>query len=45
LYRTGKTLAQATAEIAELAQTMPQAATDVALMGQFLAQSTRGIVR
>ena len=45
LYRTGKTLAQATAEIAELAQTMPQAATDVALMGQFLAQSTRGIAR
>ena len=45
LYRTGKTLAQATAEIAELAQTMPEVATDVALMGQFLAQSTRGIVR
>ncbi len=45
LYRTGKTLAQATAEIAELAQTMPQAATDVALMGQFLAQSARGIAR
>ncbi|MEY4427267.1 MAG: hypothetical protein RL535_1565, partial [Pseudomonadota bacterium] len=45
LYRTGKTLAQATAEIAELAHTMPQAAADVALMGQFLAQSTRGIAR
>ena len=45
LYRTGKTLAQATSEIAELAQSFPQAATDVALMSQFLAQSTRGIAR
>lgn len=45
LYRTGKTLAQATSEIAELAQSIPQAAADVALMSQFLAQSTRGIAR
>ncbi len=45
LYRTGKTLAQATAEIAEMTQSMPQAAADVALMQQFLAQSTRGIAR
>jgi UDP-N-acetylglucosamine acyltransferase len=45
LYRTGKTLAQATSEIAELAQSIPQAAADVALMSQFLAHSTRGIAR
>lgn len=45
LYRTGKTLAQATVEIAELAQSSPQAAADVALMSHFLAQSTRGIAR
>jgi UDP-N-acetylglucosamine acyltransferase len=45
LYRTGKTLAQATNEIAELAQSMPQAAAEVALMSQFLAHSTRGIAR
>lgn len=45
LYRTGKTLAQAMSEIAELAQSIPQAAVDVALMSQFLAQSTRGIAR
>ena len=45
LYRTGKTLAQATADIAELSQSMPQAAGEVALMSQFLAQSTRGIAR
>ncbi len=45
LYRTGKTLAQATVEIAELSQSMPQAAADVALMSQFLASSTRGIAR
>jgi UDP-N-acetylglucosamine acyltransferase len=45
LYRTGKTLAQATSEIAELAQSIPQAAADVALMSQFLASSTRGLAR
>ena len=45
LYRPGKTLAQATNESAELAQSMPQAAADVALMSQFLAHSTRGIAR
>ena len=45
LYRTGKTLAQATSEIAELTQSIPQATADVDLMSQFLAQSTRGIAR
>ena len=45
LYRTGKTLAQATNEIAYLAQSIPQAAADVALMSHFLARSTRGIAR
>ena len=45
LYRTGKTLAQATIEILELAQSIPQAAADVVMMSQFLAQSTRGIAR
>jgi UDP-N-acetylglucosamine acyltransferase len=45
LYRTGKTLTQAMGEIAELAQSIPQAAADVALMSQFLAHSTRGIAR
>ena len=45
LYRTGKTLAQATADIAELSQSLPQAAVDAALMSQFLASSTRGIAR
>lgn len=45
LYRTGKTLAQATSEIAELALSIPQAAADVALMSHFLAHSTRGIAR
>lgn len=45
LYRTGKTLVQATSEIAELAQSIPQAAADVALMSHFLAHSTRGIAR
>ena len=45
LYRTGKTLAQAASESAELAQSIPQAAADVALMSHFLAHSTRGIAR
>lgn len=45
LYRTGKTLAQATSEITELAQSIPQAEVDVALMSLFLSQSTRGIAR
>ena len=45
LYRTGKTLAQASSDILELAQSTPQAAADVALMSQFLAHSTRGIAR
>jgi UDP-N-acetylglucosamine acyltransferase len=45
LYRTGKTLAQASNDISELAQSIPQAAADVALMSQFLAHSSRGIAR
>ena len=45
LYRTGKTLGASHGEIAELAQSIPQAAADVALMSQFLASSTRGIAR
>ena len=45
LYRTGKTLAQATMEIADLSYSIPQAQVDVALMSKFLAQSTRGIAR
>jgi UDP-N-acetylglucosamine acyltransferase len=45
LYRHGKTLAQARAEIAVLAESAPEAAGDVALMLAFLAASTRGIAR
>jgi UDP-N-acetylglucosamine acyltransferase len=45
LYRSGKTLEQARADIAALAQTMPRAADDIAIMTGFLSQSTRGIVR
>ncbi len=45
LYRSGKTLSQACADIAALAQNSPQAAFDVAMMSEFLAQSTRGIAR
>ncbi|MFM8899926.1 MAG: acyl-ACP--UDP-N-acetylglucosamine O-acyltransferase [Burkholderiales bacterium] len=45
LYRQSKTLAQATQEIAELAQTHPESSGDVALMTTFLAQATRGIAR
>jgi len=45
LYRHGKTLEQARAEIAALAETTPEAAADVEAMLDFLAASTRGIAR
>lgn len=45
LYRSGKTLAQAQADVAALAQTYPLAEADIALMDAFLTQSTRGIAR
>jgi UDP-N-acetylglucosamine acyltransferase len=45
LYRDGKTLAQAVDEIALLAETIPEAGADVALMTDFLRQAARGIVR
>lgn len=45
LYREGRTLDDACAAIAALAQSAPQAAGDVALMGDFLAAATRGIAR
>lgn len=45
LYREGRTLEAARAEIAALAQAMPEAAGDVALMDGFLAAATRGIAR
>jgi UDP-N-acetylglucosamine acyltransferase len=45
LYREGRTLEAARAEIAALAESAPEAAGDVALMGGFLAAATRGIAR
>ncbi len=45
LYRQGKTLAQATEEIAALAGSSPESRADVELMGRFLANATRGIAR
>jgi len=45
LYRQGLTLEQAREQIALLAQELPEAAADVALMGEFLAASSRGIAR
>ncbi len=45
IYRQGLTLAAARAAIGELAQSAPEAGGDVALMEQFLADATRGIVR
>lgn len=45
LYRQGHTLDEARQAIDALAQTMPGAQEDVALMSRFLAESTRGIVR
>jgi UDP-N-acetylglucosamine acyltransferase len=45
LYRSGLTFEESRAAIAALATEMPQAAADVAMMSEFLAQATRGIVR
>ena len=45
LYREGKTLEQSRAAIAALAEQTPQAAADIALMNEFLAQASRGIAR
>ena len=45
LYRQGLTLEAARAAIADLLQSVPEAAGDVAMMEQFLADATRGIVR
>ena len=45
LYRQGLTLEAARAAIAELLQSVPEAAGDVAMMEQFLADATRGIAR
>ncbi len=45
LYRSGKTLEQARADIEALAATTPEAKVDVDLMLGFLSQSTRGIAR
>ena len=45
LYRENRTLEDARAAIAALAESTPEAAPDVALMGAFLAASTRGIAR
>jgi UDP-N-acetylglucosamine acyltransferase len=45
LYRQDLTLEEAKGRIADLANTHPEAQQDVALMIDFLGQSTRGIVR
>ena len=45
LYRQGKTLEEASREIAALAADMPDAKADVEMMSAFLAGVTRGIVR
>ncbi len=45
LYRQGKTLDEARQAIAALAAQTPEAAADVALMTDFLAQTERGIAR
>ncbi len=45
LYRQNLTLEQARAAIADLAQALPEASADVAMMSAFLAASTRGIAR
>ncbi|NUZ06219.1 acyl-ACP--UDP-N-acetylglucosamine O-acyltransferase [Piscinibacter koreensis] len=45
LYRSGKTFEEARREITELADSVPEAAADVAVMTAFLAGVTRGIVR
>jgi UDP-N-acetylglucosamine acyltransferase len=45
IYREGRTLEDAKAAIDALAQEVPEAAEDVALMAGFLAKSERGIAR
>jgi UDP-N-acetylglucosamine acyltransferase len=45
LYRSGRTLQEARDEIAALADSVPEAAGDVAMMNDFLAAVTRGIAR
>ena len=45
LYRSGKTLEQARGDIEAIASSTPASQADVALMLDFLAQSTRGIAR
>lgn len=45
IYREGRTLADARAEMAKLAQTAPEAAGDVALMEAFLSGASNGIAR
>lgn len=45
LYREGRTLDDARAAIAALAQSTPEAASDVAMMERFIAAATRGIAR
>jgi len=45
LYREGRTLEAARAAIAALPLSTPEAASDAALMGDFLAGATRGIAR
>jgi UDP-N-acetylglucosamine acyltransferase len=45
LYREGKTLEQSRDAITALAGEVPEAGADVALMSEFLASATRGIVR
>jgi UDP-N-acetylglucosamine acyltransferase len=45
LYREGRTLEDARAAIEALAQSMPQAKEDVAMMSAFLAGAARGIAR
>jgi UDP-N-acetylglucosamine acyltransferase len=45
IYREGRTLADARAEMAKLTQTAPEAAGDVALMEAFLSGASNGIAR
>ena len=45
IYREGRTLADARAEMAKLAKTAPEAAGDVALMEAFLSGASNGIAR
>jgi UDP-N-acetylglucosamine acyltransferase len=45
IYRMGLTLAEATTQIAALAESQPAARDDVALMLGFIAQAQRGIAR